>query len=333
MEKITCSLLVFLVLASTSPVSNAQPAQSSPSLASRIELLREKLTLHDDPYVFVIAHRGCTENAPENSIKAITDCIALGVDMVELDVRKTADGVLILMHDDTLQRTTNGHGNVSDYNYEDLAQLTLKMGFGGDKVKITSERIPTFEQAMLAAKGQILVNLDGKAEVYDDAFSVLNLTGTQDHILMKKWLKPSDPSLSLQTPFNQVLSMPVLAEPKAYQSKDYFTANDYQAQLQTHPIAAEFIFDSLDFAYQASQLAQQAGVRSWLNSLTGWTSAGLGDTQALQDPAAVWGMFLAMGYSMIQTDHPVQLLDYLKQISCQDKPSCQRHLLSLKPNE
>jgi glycerophosphoryl diester phosphodiesterase len=333
MEKIICSLLVFIVLASTSLINNAQPTQSSLDLSSRILQLRQKIRLFDDPYVFVIAHRGCTAKAPENSIKAITDCIALGVDMVELDVRKTADGVLILMHDDTLQRTTNGYGEVSDYRYDELIELTLKMGFGGNEAKMTNEFIPTFEQAMLAAKGQILVNLDAKSDVYDEAFIVLNHTGTQDHILMKKWLKPGEPPLSIQFPFNKVLSMPVLAEPKAYKSNDYFTANDYQAQLKTHPIAAEFIFDSLDFAYQASQLAQQSGVRSWLNSLTGWTSAGLGDSQALQNPEAVWGMFLAMGYSMIQTDHPVQLLDYLNKISCHNKPSCHRHLLSSKLNE
>ncbi|WP_339722424.1 glycerophosphodiester phosphodiesterase family protein [uncultured Paraglaciecola sp.] len=325
MKKTTFVLTIFLTL-----ISNAQPTDNSPDSTSHIQLLRQKITTYDDPYVFVIAHRGCTANAPENSIKAITDCIELGVDMVELDVRKTADGVLILMHDDTLERTTNGQGKVSDYSYDELTQLALKTKFGGENAPITGERIPTFEQAMLVAKDKILVNLDAKADVFNDAFNVLKRTDTQDHILMKKWLKPSDTALSLQTPFNQVLSMPVLAHPKAYQSKNYFSAIDYRAQLETHPIAAEFIFDSLDFAYQISQLARQNGVRSWLNSLTGWTSAGLGDAQALKNPDAVWGMFLAMGFSMIQTDHPKQLLNYLKKMKCEHLPNCKRHLTSMQ---
>jgi len=59
-----------------------------------------------DHYVMVIAHRADWRNFPENSLEAIRSAIKLGVDMVEIDVRKTKDGKLILMHDETVDRTT-----------------------------------------------------------------------------------------------------------------------------------------------------------------------------------------------------------------------------------
>jgi hypothetical protein len=62
--------------------------------------------------VLVVAHRTCWRNAPENTLQAIEHCIKVGVDMVEIDVRKTKDGELVVIHDETLDRTTNGAGLV-----------------------------------------------------------------------------------------------------------------------------------------------------------------------------------------------------------------------------
>lgn len=68
----------------------------------------------------VVSHRGDWRNAPENSLQAFQNCIDMGVDMVELDLKKTKDGELILMHDGTLDRTTNGTGKPEDYTLAEL---------------------------------------------------------------------------------------------------------------------------------------------------------------------------------------------------------------------
>src|SRR5207244_9942203 len=60
----------------------------------------------------VVAHRGVHTSAPENSLASVREAIALGVDMVELDVRTTRDGRLVLLHDETVDRTTDGSGRV-----------------------------------------------------------------------------------------------------------------------------------------------------------------------------------------------------------------------------
>ena len=88
--------------------------------------------LHDpnSQYVVVVSHRGDWRNYPENSIPAIESVIRMGVDMMELDLKMTKDSVLVLCHDWTLDRTTTGHGPVSDYSYEELLQFDLKRGHG-----------------------------------------------------------------------------------------------------------------------------------------------------------------------------------------------------------
>ena len=83
--------------------------------------------------VLVAAHRGDWRHAPENSIKGIENCIVMGVDIVEVDVRKTKDGKLVLMHDATINRTTNGTGKVSGHTLAELKELFLKDNQGGKK--------------------------------------------------------------------------------------------------------------------------------------------------------------------------------------------------------
>lgn len=74
-----------------------------------------------------MAHRGDWRNFPENSLEAIDNAVKMGVDIVELDVQRTKDGVLILMHDRTLDRTTTGKGYIAETNMEDIRKLNLKM--------------------------------------------------------------------------------------------------------------------------------------------------------------------------------------------------------------
>ena len=84
--------------------------QSGFLTAQRAELIRKDVLNK----VLVVAHRGNWSIAPENSLAAIDSAIQMKVDIVEIDIRKTKDGELVLMHDDTVDRTTNGTGKVKD---------------------------------------------------------------------------------------------------------------------------------------------------------------------------------------------------------------------------
>ncbi len=104
--------------------------------------------------VLVVAHRGDWRHAPENSIKGIENSIEMGVDIVEIDVRKTKDNQLVLMHDGTIDRTTNGKGKVSDFTLDELHQFYLKNNQGGKDAELTDQKIPTLEEVMMAFDGQ-----------------------------------------------------------------------------------------------------------------------------------------------------------------------------------
>jgi len=95
----------------------------------------------------VIAHRGASGYAPENTWAAFERAIAMGADAIETDVRLTADGQLVLIHDATVTRTTDGHGPVADHTLAELKALDagswLDPAFAGERVPTLAELIGT----------------------------------------------------------------------------------------------------------------------------------------------------------------------------------------------
>lgn len=93
----------------------------------------------------IIGHRGCASYAPENTLEGLHVAADMGVEWVEFDVKLTKDHVPILFHDDTLERTTNGHGPVAELTYEDLQELEAGSWFGDSFAGV---KIPTLEEAI-----------------------------------------------------------------------------------------------------------------------------------------------------------------------------------------
>lgn len=107
------------------------------------------------------SHRGAgapSHIAPENTLSAIRAAIALGADLVEMDVRPTSDGTLVLMHDGSVERTTTGTGDVSSMTLAEVQALTLRTdGLRGD---FSCDRVPTFDDALALAEGRIGIVVD-----------------------------------------------------------------------------------------------------------------------------------------------------------------------------
>ncbi|PGZ95190.1 hypothetical protein COE51_21435 [Bacillus pseudomycoides] len=121
----------------------------------------------------------------ENSLRSINEAIKDGAEIVEIDVMLTADGVPVLMHDTTVDRTTNGTGRVSDFILAEIKKLRLKEGLGGKTAKLTDYTVPTLEEAMLAAKDRVIVNLDKGWKIREEMYDVLVKTDTVDHGLFE----------------------------------------------------------------------------------------------------------------------------------------------------
>ena len=111
----------------------------------------------------IAAHRGGRDISgyPENCLETFDYVQKYAPCMIECDVRKTKDGVLVLMHDRTLDRTTNGKGRVIDHTFAELSKLNLK----DDDGKVTKFKIPTLKQAFQWAKGKAILELDVKRPV------------------------------------------------------------------------------------------------------------------------------------------------------------------------
>ena len=142
---------------------------------------REKLFDKKSKYVTVVAHRGDWRNSPENSIQAFKSCIEMGVDMIEIDVRKTKDNELVIIHDATVDRTTNGKGKVSDLTLEEVKKLRLRAGHG----VVTRHEVPTLEEVLNLCKGKVLINIDKGYDYFQQMYSLLTKTGTLDQVVIK----------------------------------------------------------------------------------------------------------------------------------------------------
>ncbi|MGB9594666.1 MAG: glycerophosphodiester phosphodiesterase [Candidatus Poribacteria bacterium] len=109
----------------------------------------------------VIGHRGNSGNAPANTIEAIRQAIDIGVDMIEIDVRLTKDRVPILIHNDTVDETTDGKGLVSEMSFDQIRKLDA--GSWKDK-KYKGEKIPTLMEVLDYTKGKVYLSIDLKEE-------------------------------------------------------------------------------------------------------------------------------------------------------------------------
>jgi glycerophosphoryl diester phosphodiesterase len=107
-----------------------------------------------------IAHRGASARAPENTLAAFREAVRLGADAVECDVRLSGDGKPVVIHDDTVDRTTDGRGAVSRLPLADLRRLDAGSWFA---TRFRGERIPTLEETFEVARGRCGLNLEVKS--------------------------------------------------------------------------------------------------------------------------------------------------------------------------
>jgi glycerophosphoryl diester phosphodiesterase len=267
-----------------------------------------------NPTVLVVAHRGAWHFAPENSLPAIRWAMDLGVDMVEVDVRKNADGGFILMHDETVDRTTNGTGRIAEMTLIELQRLRLKDNTG----KITTEKIPLLEDILKLIRGKVMINLDMAYDVIDEILPIVQKTKTMRHVLFKGHSPLLKTKTDLAALPRSVLYMPVLyfrTENQEVYSPDgavYFLQSYLEA---LSPPAVEIVFDDDEHPIvlkETLQRIKEQKARVWINTLNSSLCGGHDDQNAIQNPDANWGWCIRRGANMFQTDEPKKLLAYLR---------------------
>jgi len=232
--------------------------------------------------VLVISHRGEHLAHPENTLSAFQAAIDAGADYFELDVRTTSDGQLVLMHDGTVDRTTNGTGKVRDLTFSQIRALDagakFNPQFGGTKV-------PTFEEALNLAHGKIRVYVDCKNLSPAGLIAALKKTDMLNNVVIY-----ADPGF-----LKEVLQREpsLLAMPEA----------DSAAKLEQMAIALPLriaAFDKDDFTDDVIAAAKRLNVKIYVDRL--WTA----------DKPEFWQEAVERGAAGIQTDHPAELVQYLR---------------------
>ena len=264
--------------------------------------------IHDpaSKYVVVASHRGDWRNWPENSIPAIESVIGMGVDIMELDLKLTKDSVLVLCHDKTIDRTTNGRGRVCDITYDSIRRCVLKTGHG---VK-TSLKMPTLREALAVCKDRIAVNIDQGYEYYDLALAITEELGVTDQVLIKGKRPVETVSAKFAEYGHNMMYMPII---DILKPKGQALFAEYRDKGIT-PLAYEVCWS--EYTPEVKECMDKvvaSGSKLWVNSLWPTLNGGLCDDAAFEgDPAEVYGKLVDMGATMIQTDRPELLISYLR---------------------
>ncbi|MBS1667477.1 MAG: alpha/beta hydrolase fold domain-containing protein [Bacteroidetes bacterium] len=239
----------------------------------------------------VIAHRGNHVNVPENTLAAVQEAIKAGADYVEIDLRTTKDGFLVLSHDATVDRMTNGKGEVKDLILDEIKKLQVINPNKRTDQKIY--HIPEFKDILNACKNQINIYLDFKDADPMEAYKQIKEAGMEKQIVVylnktsdySKW-KNAAPDMPLMTSLPEQIST---AEQLAYLLG--------QVQLEV----LDNIRDSAMLA-----MANKKGVAVWL------------DVQSANEDKSNWEQALGLGVQGMQTDHPEALVAYLKKTNQRD---------------
>jgi glycerophosphoryl diester phosphodiesterase len=232
--------------------------------------------------IVVISHRGEHLAHPENTLPAFQAAIDAKADYFELDVRTTADGRLILMHDSTVDRTTDGHGAVREMTFDQIRALDAGVKFGP---QFAGTKVPTFEEALQLAHGKIGVYVDSKYIAPADLVTALEKADMSDKVVIyggAGFLK-------------QVIALrPALKVMPEANNADNFAK--LVSDLAPHVVA----FDARDFQDGLIGLVKKAHAEIYVDRLG----------PADNEPS--WQNAIDRGANGIQTDHPAALAEYLR---------------------
>ena len=235
----------------------------------------------------VIAHRGVVSEAPENTLPAISKAIELGCAIVEIDLRYTSDGEVVLVHDATLERTTDGTGSVSGKTVAELKRLDAGARRGPS---FQGTRIPTLKEAIELARGRIQLYLDLKETDPLPVVRLVEKLGARSIVYYRPYSHTALRQILSESPESRVL----------IDLGDWVQSADLLATLRRAYPTAAISSDWRNWEPSAVAEARRLGLPTFVNVL------GVYDTPENLRAA------VALGFDYIQTDHPRQLLEILK---------------------
>ena len=284
-------------------------------------------------HVMVAAHRAGSMQAgktlyAENSLAAVAGSIAIGAEIVEVDVRRAKDGEFVIMHDSWLDRTTTCKGEVVKYTLAELKKCRLVIEGTG---AVTSEVVSTLREMLLTTRDRILINLDNKLEVSDlpGMIAVARDLGMADQVIVKENLwnrqRIDAARAALASAGGGFQFMPILADDAVH---DAAFAGEVDKAFAPHAIelinwrnGAETLTATGGPLF-GNHMRAEAARGDWhlwadtyaiVNKPGGFLAGGRGDELAVAAslPREAWGFWVDRGATIIQTDEPKAAIDWL----------------------
>jgi glycerophosphoryl diester phosphodiesterase len=265
---------------------------------------------------FIMAHRACWgPDVPENSLRGIELCLKSRVDMIEVDIHRTRDGTLVLLHDDTLDRTTNLTGRVEEKSYSELATARLREGLGGADSQLSANPLPTLAEALRRIRGKAILFLDIKNP--HDRQQILDLVTRErarDSVAMYAFF-PDDrqayerlPQWVQQHTIVHVQENGSSEDGESWQPSIAAAVHEYG---DLHPLAFMVFLKNASFL-----TGKPAGdgiplIAAPIYGLAGERDEGL-DARTHADPDYLWGDLLKAGATAFMTNHPLEMLQYVQ---------------------
>ena len=261
--------------------------------------------------VLIAAHRGrFGGNIVENTLPAFEAAIRCGADIVEADIRKTADGVMILYHDPSAKRLLGMPGGVEDYTLAELRRHTLLNAIG----EPSGLYVNTLDEMLTALKGRVMINLDQCWGFLDEVYDRVEAMGMTDQALIKS-----------RPPYGPAIAWPESREwapsfiPVITRDEEIPLYEALPTEAKT-PIVEVFAHEEqaqvLSPAFVAS--VRERGRGLWLNALSLSQNVTLcaghdDDLSITVSPDLGWGWLIDHGATVIQTDWAMELRNYLAQ--------------------
>lgn len=273
--------------------SDSDPvATVKPSFNKVKSILANKPT---SEYVMVLAHRGGFINTPENSLLAIQNSTDIGVDFVELDVQHTKDNKLVVMHDTSINRTTNGSGNVSDYTLAELQQFKLLNPNGS----VSDESVSSLKEILSFSKNKMHIFIDKGHDYLDLIYQDLLDTNTVNQTLVGgtlTWFQFKNKFSSLIGKINYI--------PRAGTGQSLEYINDFENNL--NPIA---YFPSCDLISSNNEVYNKIKENDkWIISTT---LKGSNCSEEVLNQESIWDWEISQGIDGIFTDKSEDLVKFL----------------------
>ena len=231
----------------------------------------------------VIAHRGSHLNVPENTIAAYEAAIKEGADYVEIDLRTTKDGHLVIMHDESVTKMTGKKGLIKDLSYNEINDLKIKPVSEKDT---TTYRIPDFAGVLNVCKGRINLYLDFKDADVVQTYKLIKEAGMQNNVVV--YLNKEEQYGQWKKMAPHIPLMASLPE----------TTSDLQINSFLDKLHLSVV-DNADTDDKLS-LMHQRKIAVWL------------DVQSKDEGPVKWEQALKRGVDGLQTDHPEKLIEYLE---------------------